>query len=96
MTTSHKLNFRSCQPKDFLTNRTVNLFQDRAYLFFYFLIATSNTISASADAIRLSADILIVFSNAIRVFTTTYIAAAHALQEKVGKKLQKLQPSFIW
>ena len=30
MTTSHKLNFRSCQPKDFLTNRTVNLLQDRA------------------------------------------------------------------
>ena len=30
MTTSSKLNFRSCQPKDILTNRTVNLLQDRA------------------------------------------------------------------
>ena len=30
MTTSAKLNFRSCQPKDILTNRTVNLLQDRA------------------------------------------------------------------
>ena len=30
MTTSHKLKFRSCQPKDILTNRTVNLLQDRA------------------------------------------------------------------
>jgi len=30
MTTSSKLNFRRCQPKDILTNRTVNLFQDRA------------------------------------------------------------------
>ena len=30
---------------------------------------TSATISASADAIRLSADSLIVFENAIRIFT---------------------------
>ena len=30
MTTSSKLNFRSCQPKHILTNRTVNLFQYRA------------------------------------------------------------------
>ena len=29
MTTSHKLKFRSCQPKDILTIRTVNLFQYR-------------------------------------------------------------------
>ena len=31
MTTSSKLNFRSCQPKHILTNRTVNLFQYRAF-----------------------------------------------------------------
>ena len=60
MTTSSKLNFRSCQPKDILTNRTVNLFQDRANPFENILIASVGTIS-------LSADILIVSENTIRV-----------------------------
>ena len=66
MTTSAKLNFRSCQPKDILTNRTVNLFQDRAYKIVNILIAFENTIRISADRIRLSADALIVSVEAIR------------------------------
>ena len=39
MTTSSKLNFRSCQPKHILTIRTVNLFQYRARMSADFLIA---------------------------------------------------------
>ncbi|MBB3703671.1 hypothetical protein, partial [Alloprevotella rava] len=61
MTTSAKLNFRSCQPKDFLTNRTVNLFQYRARLIVNILIAFENTIRMLADRIKLSTDALIVF-----------------------------------
>ena len=68
MTTSSKLNFRSCQPKHILTNRTVNLFQDRACVLPTLLIVVFATISAPAGILILSADILIVFPNAIRIF----------------------------
>ena len=60
MTTSSKLNFRSCQPKHILTNRTVNLFQDRALPSVGFLIVFFSFLIASADTIKLSADSLIV------------------------------------
>ena len=65
MTTSSKLNFRSCQPKYILTNRTVNLFQYRALLRVNILIAFENTIKMSADRIRMSVDALIVFLGVI-------------------------------
>ena len=61
MTTSPKLNFRSCQPKHILTNRTVNLFQYRAKRIENILIAFENTIRMLADRIKLSTDALIVF-----------------------------------
>ena len=68
MTTSSKLNFRSCQPKHILTIRTVNLFQYRALVVVALFVELVNTIRAWADAIRMSADSLIVSSNAIRIF----------------------------
>jgi len=37
-----------------------------------FAIVGVDTIRASADRIRLSAESLIVFSNAIRIFTTSF------------------------
>ena len=40
-----------------------------------------NTIRAWADAIRMSADSLIVFSNAIRIFSMAHIAVLFPLQE---------------
>ena len=61
MTTSSKLNFRSCQPKHILTNRTVNLFQDRADEGVFFFIPFENTIKMSANS-------LIVFENSLIVF----------------------------
>ena len=48
MTTSPKLNFRRCQPKDILTNRTVNLFQYRvqkAYKYPYYFFKYNKSIS---------------------------------------------------
>ena len=41
-------------------------------------VALKNTIRAWADAIRMSADSLIVFSNAIRIFSMAHIAAVFA------------------
>ena len=64
MTTSSKLNFRSCQPKHILTNRTVNLFQDRACAIENILIAFENTIRLSAHILIASAHALIVFLSA--------------------------------
>ena len=75
MTTSHKLKFRSCQPKDILTIRTVNLFQYRALHNLLFFIIFLNAISASADILILSADIFIVFFYAIRRFTPKSICS---------------------
>ena len=45
----------------------------RAYTFFAFRMVAVATISASADTIRMLADRLIAFSNAIRIFTLSSI-----------------------
>ena len=49
------------------------------------LIVFSATISASADTISLSAHILIVFPNAIRKSTLTFLISTHLLQKKLKK-----------
>ena len=78
MTTSSKLNFRSCQPKHILINRTVNLFQYRALPLTDILIAFKNTIRMSIDSLFASADTLIasghrinLSAQALIVFTPT-------------------------
>jgi hypothetical protein len=49
------------------------------------LIVISATISAPADTISLSAHILIVFSNTIRISTLTFLISTHLLQKKLKK-----------
>lgn len=48
-------------------------------------VVFSATISAPADTISLSAHILIVFSNTIRISTLTFLISTHLLQKKLKK-----------
>jgi len=48
-------------------------------------VVISATISAPADTISLSAHILIVFSNTIRISTLTFLISTHLLQKKLKK-----------
>ena len=47
-------------------------------------VALKNTIRAWADAIRMSADSLIVFSNAIRIFADGQVVLVLLLQKLLG------------
>ena len=62
------------------------------------MIVISATISAPADTISLSAHTLIVFSNAIRISTPSFITSIYLLQKKKKKSSEDSEDffSFFW
>ena len=66
--------------------KTTYIGRERLFLYSTFLHALSATISASADAIRLSADILIESPNIIRIFMLTTLP----LQKIFGKSSRRI------